>query len=826
MKKLALLCFLLTAKFYALHAQVPQLFNYQAIARDAARQPLAGAALVVKITILRGGAPIYSEEQNVTTAATGLFTVQVGSGNTAQFQAIDWSDGPLSLQTDVSGAAEISVPATPLVAVPYALLAADVINAPTVEASDPIIGEGTSSAPLQLAPGSANGQVLKWNGSAWGAGTDDTGGTGSTIGGDLSGPLSNVQINPGTIGSTELASMGASLNQVLQWNGSTWAPANVNIGTTVVATDATLIGDGTVTSPLQISPQGASAGQVLKWNGTSWVPSQDNSTSGSAGAVAVGPTLIGDGTSGTPLNLAQQGATLNQVLKWNGTTWAPGNDLTVTVIAAGDITGPFNNLQIANNTVGTDEVSNGSIAAVDLNSMGATTGQVLQWNGSAWVPSTLTGGSGQTTVSVNTSGLSITGTSSTGYTITNTGILTNTTAAGDASGTFSALSVNRLRGNNISSNAPTTNQVLKWNGTAWAPAADDTGSGSSPWVTDATGINYSGGTAKVQTGPSSGKLVEMGTSALLAPTLPMSTTTGAVATYDQNSKTKSILWHVSGNPTYGAVSVFGPNGVTGYPPVMFYADPNSNGGGAMYLSKANGLSVNDIRVAAAITDNDAGYLALIGPSGNNIAQLGGFSTAPNAGYLILPNPINITNRSAELSVDASNHGQLVLNNSNNSQNIYQGFTASGVGHIDVTGTGGYIVVNGAKYFRAPHPKDSTKEIWYACIEGPEAGMYERGTAKLTNGEAWVPFAEHFSVLLADNSLTVTLTPHSADTYGLAIVEKTNTGIRVKELKNGTGDFSFDWEVKGVRKGFEDYQAVRPKPRETPISKTSPFNKPQ
>jgi len=36
-------------------------------------------------------------------------------------------------------------------------------------------------------------------------------------------------------------------------------------------------------------------------------------------------TLSGNGTAETPLQLAQQGATTNQVLKWNGTTWLPAD---------------------------------------------------------------------------------------------------------------------------------------------------------------------------------------------------------------------------------------------------------------------------------------------------------------------------------------------------------------------------------------------------------------------------------------------------------------------------------------------------------------------
>jgi len=57
-------------------------------------------------------------------------------------------------------------------------------------------------------------------------------------------------------------------------------------------------------------------------------------------------------------------------------------------------------------------------------------------------------------------------------------------------------------------------------------------------------------------------------------------------------------------------------------------------------------------------------------------------------------------------------------------------------------------------------------------------------------------------------VTVLLTPHSSDTYGLAVVEKNKYGFKVKELKNGKGNFSFDWEVKAIRNGYENYQVIR------------------
>jgi len=115
-----------------------------------------------------------------------------------------------------------------------------------------------------------------------------------------------------------------------------------------------------------------------------------------------------------------------------------------------------------------------------------------------------------------------------------------------------------------------------------------------------------------------------------------------------------------------------------------------------------------------------------------------------------------------------------------------------------------------KNFRVDHPEDDTKEIWYASLEGPEAGAYERGTARLENGEAFIPFPEHYQLVANAETMTVNLTPLSAETFGLAVIEKTAEGIRVKELAGGTGTFSFDWEVTCVRKGYENFKVIRDK----------------
>ncbi|MEM8906722.1 MAG: hypothetical protein AAGD05_02650 [Bacteroidota bacterium] len=126
--------------------------------------------------------------------------------------------------------------------------------------------------------------------------------------------------------------------------------------------------------------------------------------------------------------------------------------------------------------------------------------------------------------------------------------------------------------------------------------------------------------------------------------------------------------------------------------------------------------------------------------------------------------------------------------------------------VDAGGNG--VIFADVKNFVMQHPQKANQDIWYASLEGPEAGAYDRGTAQLVNGEAFIPFSDHFQIVANPVTMTVVLTPNEWDTYGLAVTEKTATGFKVRELKGGTGHFTFDWEVKCVRKGFEDYQVVR------------------
>jgi hypothetical protein len=81
---------------------------------------------------------------------------------------------------------------------------------------------------------------------------------------------------------------------------------------------------------------------------------------------------------------------------------------------------------------------------------------------------------------------------------------------------------------------------------------------------------------------------------------------------------------------------------------------------------------------------------------------------------------------------------------------------------------------------------------------------DEGGAQLVNGRAVVTFGADYAstVDVASSDYRVFVTPNSADTAGLAVVNKTANSFEVRELNKGTGNFSFDWRVDAVRKGEE------------------------
>jgi hypothetical protein len=326
---------------------------------------------------------------------TVLNTVPVAGGTQANgaflvFQGGTWQFASLSGDvTGVNGTITITNNAvTTAKLADNAVTSAKIVDA-TITGAD--IANNTIT-PNKLAQGGAtNNQVLQWNGTAWVPATLATGGTVTTV----TGTAPVTVANPTTTPAISIANAGIT-NALLADNA---------VNSAKIA-DASIIGadiaNTTITSD-KLAPSGATAGQVLKWNGTNWVPAADDAGVGATPTLANGQILVGNGTTNSAAALAGD-ATLS-----GGTITIANNAVNSAKILDGSVTG----VDIANTTITADKLA----------ASGASANQVLQWNGTNWVPATLAAGGSVTTIA--------TGAGLTGGPITTTGTIAIATGGVD-----------------------------------------------------------------------------------------------------------------------------------------------------------------------------------------------------------------------------------------------------------------------------------------------------------------------------------------------------------------------------------------------------------
>lgn len=116
---------------FAVNAQAPQKFNYQAIARNNTGVELANQSVGIRVSILDGGPSgtlVYQETHTKTTNAFGLFNLEVGGGSvvSGNFASIAWGSGSKYIKTEIdpTGGSNYNVAGnSQLLSVPYALYA-------------------------------------------------------------------------------------------------------------------------------------------------------------------------------------------------------------------------------------------------------------------------------------------------------------------------------------------------------------------------------------------------------------------------------------------------------------------------------------------------------------------------------------------------------------------------------------------------------------------------------------------------------------------------------------------------------------------------------
>ncbi len=403
-----------------------------------------------QVLSVSGGVPVWS-----TPAGAGTVTnVGTGTGLTG---------GPIT-GTGTISIASGGVTATELAnnAVTAPKVANDAITSAKIQ-DGTITGDDIAGLTIpagKLVPGT-NGQVLTVSGGVpvWstpaGAGTVTNVATGTGLtGGPITG-TGTISIAPGGVTATELAN-----NAV---NSAKIQDATIT-GADIAAT--------TITAD-KLAASGASANQVLQWNGASWAPA----TLPSGGTVT--SVATGTGLTGGPITET-------------GTISIAAGGVTATELANNAVTGP----KVANNAITSAKIEDATITGADiaattvtadkLAQSGATPNQVLHWNGTNWVPSThasgtvtsvaagtgLTGGPITTTGTIGIAAGGVTATELANNAVTNTKIADNAITSAkiqDATITGADIANTTITADKLAQSGANNDEVLQWNGTNWAP---------------------------------------------------------------------------------------------------------------------------------------------------------------------------------------------------------------------------------------------------------------------------------------------------------------------------------------------------------------------
>ncbi len=298
-------------------------FNYQGIARNANGIALAGQNLSIRISIIdesASGATLYQETHNVTTNEYGLYNISIGGGSVVSgtFSGISWGSADKYVNVGIDpngGSSYIDMGTQKLQSVPYAMYAlnnqpgpkGDV--GPKGDKGDPGTGVtilGSLNNPSELPnsgnPGDSyliNGDLYVWTGTTWdnvGNIKGPKGDKGANGDQGIAGPqgpkgdkgdkgeqgIAGPQGTKGDKGDT--GSQGPQGNPGPQGPQGPQGPAG-----TYTAGDGINISGDVITAmhslPLwnadrlrnnNISSTTPTSGQVLKWNGSEWAPANES----------------------------------------------------------------------------------------------------------------------------------------------------------------------------------------------------------------------------------------------------------------------------------------------------------------------------------------------------------------------------------------------------------------------------------------------------------------------------------------------------------------------------------------------------------------------
>ena len=123
----------------------------------------------------------------------------------------------------------------------------------------------------------------------------------------------------------------------------------------------------------------------------------------------------------------------------------------------------------------------------------------------------------------------------------------------------------------------------------------------------------------------------------------------------------------------------------------------------------------------------------------------------------------------------------------------------------------------------PHPLDKEKYLVHACLEGPEAGVYYRGTADIPADVIFLEVSLPYYVDILATEFTVHVTPvidneNNYSTPSLAVTRVNKGKFKVFKTNRNKFPSMFDYLVFGKRLNID----VEPEKSKVVVKGTGPY----